>query len=370
MSEDCVFCQIVEREAPADIYWEWSHALAFTPLNPVVPGHLLVIPKNHAKNAAANPFDASGAFLCAAELAERIGDCNIITSVGEAATQTVLHTHIHIVPRRAGDEIKLPWSPVSQTADRPCGKGVQDEFEAEMRAVTDSASEDWHCSHGQHPDFCGRCDDEQDKAVVDASDERPDGYGVVECDRDDNHEPHTNLWCPGLASPDFHTKEPTLGVVNIPGVNARETVGDSYTVPSSDIPSEDNMEDWVGAEAWVSPDKRHASIRLRGGEVLRFGISHESLFYLSPDTTETEPTRTAYALMAIALHKLIEAVDEGNYDGAAMANARAISAAQREAWEAVVKASTVDPEDDPNYCGCCTPAGHRCPCRDCVAEVH
>jgi histidine triad (HIT) family protein len=37
-------------------------------------------------------------------------DCNIITSVGSAATQTVRHLHVHVVPRRRGDGLQLPWS--------------------------------------------------------------------------------------------------------------------------------------------------------------------------------------------------------------------------------------------------------------------
>jgi len=35
---------------------------------------------------------------------------NIITSIGSAATQTVMHAHIHIVPRAEGDGLKLPWA--------------------------------------------------------------------------------------------------------------------------------------------------------------------------------------------------------------------------------------------------------------------
>ena len=36
--------------------------------------------------------------------------CNLITSVGAAATQTVKHLHIHIVPRHEGDGLHLPWT--------------------------------------------------------------------------------------------------------------------------------------------------------------------------------------------------------------------------------------------------------------------
>jgi histidine triad (HIT) family protein len=43
----------------------------------------------------------------AAELATP--PCNIITSAGTEATQTVFHLHVHIVPREAGDGLELPW---------------------------------------------------------------------------------------------------------------------------------------------------------------------------------------------------------------------------------------------------------------------
>ncbi len=46
----------------------------------------------------------------AAELAAEVGDCNVITSRGAAATQTVRHLHVHVVPRRQGDGILLPWT--------------------------------------------------------------------------------------------------------------------------------------------------------------------------------------------------------------------------------------------------------------------
>jgi diadenosine tetraphosphate (Ap4A) HIT family hydrolase len=54
------------------------------------------------------------------------GDCNLITSDGAAATQTVKHLHVHIVPRRDGDGLTLPWS--TQPSPDPLEKAVA-EFE-------------------------------------------------------------------------------------------------------------------------------------------------------------------------------------------------------------------------------------------------
>ncbi len=43
----------------------------------------------------------------------RMNPCNLITSAGREATQTVFHLHIHVVPRRDGDGLALPWTPAA-----------------------------------------------------------------------------------------------------------------------------------------------------------------------------------------------------------------------------------------------------------------
>lgn len=107
----CPFCAIAAREAPADIVGDWGNALAIVPLNPVTPGHVLVLPAVHVTSAVENPDVTAMTMRYAAKYArENAADCNIITSVGAAATQTVRHLHIHVVPRRDGDGLALPWS--------------------------------------------------------------------------------------------------------------------------------------------------------------------------------------------------------------------------------------------------------------------
>lgn len=106
----CVFCEIVAKRAPAKIVNEWLDAVAFVPLNPVTPGHVLVVPTVHMADVTECPGKAVMAFALAADLAGRHDAANIITSRGAAATQTVFHAHLHVVPRREGDGLKLPWS--------------------------------------------------------------------------------------------------------------------------------------------------------------------------------------------------------------------------------------------------------------------
>ena len=107
---ECVFCKIVRKEAPAQIVKEWGDMIAFVPLNPVTPGHVLVVPRMHVEDALETPWITGNAFMRAAQLAEKVGSCNLITSVGSAATQTIHHLHVHIVPRVHDDGLSLPWT--------------------------------------------------------------------------------------------------------------------------------------------------------------------------------------------------------------------------------------------------------------------
>ncbi|WP_329098055.1 HIT family protein [Streptomyces sp. NBC_01439] len=116
---DCPFCRIVRGAAPAHILRDWPGALAISPRGGgVTPGHVLVLPKTHVPDVAADPAVSAMTMLHAAEVAGEVGDCNVITSRGAAATQTVPHLHVHVVPRRHGDGIALPWT-TSPTGDGP-----------------------------------------------------------------------------------------------------------------------------------------------------------------------------------------------------------------------------------------------------------
>ena len=85
--------------------------LIIRPLDPVTEGHVLVICRAHTADAA---MDASVAqhlmYLSARYVARHKLQANIITSIGPNATQTIFHTHLHVVPRRIGDGLHLPWT--------------------------------------------------------------------------------------------------------------------------------------------------------------------------------------------------------------------------------------------------------------------
>ena len=115
----CVFCRIVAGRAPAKVVREWDYAMAFVPLNPVTEGHVLVVPREHLTDALEYPWMTGRTFCAAATLAKETGGaCNLITSVGAAATQTIKHLHVHVVPRREGDGLALPWTGQEVTDDK------------------------------------------------------------------------------------------------------------------------------------------------------------------------------------------------------------------------------------------------------------
>ncbi|WP_086710001.1 HIT family protein [Streptomyces antimycoticus] len=69
------------------------------------------MPRGHVQDFTTDPVTAATVQLRAAELAQQIGgQWNYLTSCGEAATQTVLHLHGHLVPRAADDGLALPWT--------------------------------------------------------------------------------------------------------------------------------------------------------------------------------------------------------------------------------------------------------------------
>jgi histidine triad (HIT) family protein len=107
---DCPFCDRIEAGK-----FDGSVRLGcvtFEPLNPVTPGHRLVVPVEHYERADRDPQRTGCAFAYAAELA-RVADLaafNLITSAGAPATQTVRHLHVHLIPRQEGDGLYLPWT--------------------------------------------------------------------------------------------------------------------------------------------------------------------------------------------------------------------------------------------------------------------
>ncbi|MBN2497981.1 MAG: HIT family protein [Deltaproteobacteria bacterium] len=106
MPSDCPFCEI----EPGRVWLENERALAIWDKYPCAYGHVLVVPRRHA----ASVFDLDDAeradlWALVVEARRRLDDkypidgFNLGINDGQAAGQTIMHAHVHLIPRREGD---------------------------------------------------------------------------------------------------------------------------------------------------------------------------------------------------------------------------------------------------------------------------
>ena len=109
--DDCAFCQISAGKSPAKIACDDVEWTAFPPLGPHAPGHMLFIPRRHVPDATTDPGLTGVVFAAASAYLGRTlkSEGNILTSVGASATQTVMHLHVHVIPRGPGDGLHHDW---------------------------------------------------------------------------------------------------------------------------------------------------------------------------------------------------------------------------------------------------------------------
>ena len=113
---DCVFCKIVADEIPSFKLFEDEATLAFMDINPANEGHALVIPKEHATDLYAVSDEALArttvtAKKVAAALARTLNPdgLNLVQCNGAAAAQSVMHFHVHVLPRVKDDRLAMNW---------------------------------------------------------------------------------------------------------------------------------------------------------------------------------------------------------------------------------------------------------------------
>ena len=121
---DCLFCRIVSGELPSTRIDEDERTVAFMDINPATRGHVLVVPREHSADIteiAAEDLAAVAAMgqRLAVRQKERLGadGVNLLNSCGRVAWQTVFHFHLHVIPRYAGDPLRLPWEPAPGDRD-------------------------------------------------------------------------------------------------------------------------------------------------------------------------------------------------------------------------------------------------------------
>ncbi|MCX7822337.1 MAG: HIT family protein [Syntrophobacterales bacterium] len=114
----CIFCKIVKGEIPSAKLYEDDSTMSFLDINPINPGHALVIPKNHYPTILdVDEEDLKKTIIATKIVAKALKDAlscdgiNILQNNFEAAGQLIYHFHIHVIPRFEGDGLKV-WSGV------------------------------------------------------------------------------------------------------------------------------------------------------------------------------------------------------------------------------------------------------------------
>ena len=122
--DDCIFCKIAAGEIPSRKIYEDSDLIAIMDLNPTSKGHSLIIPKEHCTNIYDIDEDiAAKVMKTAKKLATKMTvalNCdgfNLLQNNGETAGQTMFHFHMHLIPRKAGDQAVPEWEHLSLSDD-------------------------------------------------------------------------------------------------------------------------------------------------------------------------------------------------------------------------------------------------------------
>lgn len=112
--KDCIFCKIAKQEVDRNFFMESDNFIAILDINPVSKGHTLVIPKQHfvtlldVSNKLGNEMLEFTKKVAEKLLSDKYGDgFNLVMNNLEPAGQLVKHAHIHVIPRKDGDGIKI-----------------------------------------------------------------------------------------------------------------------------------------------------------------------------------------------------------------------------------------------------------------------
>jgi diadenosine tetraphosphate (Ap4A) HIT family hydrolase len=122
----CIFCDILQGKMPVSIVYQDPYAMALMDLYPMRPGHVLVIPREHAvyvQDLSAGMLDhlmAIGVAVINSQKQSNIS-CrgnNLFINDGPAANQHVPHVHLHVLPRSGGDLVPAVFSLGSRLINR------------------------------------------------------------------------------------------------------------------------------------------------------------------------------------------------------------------------------------------------------------
>lgn len=133
--DDCIFCKIANGEIPSKTLYEDERFRVILDLGPATKGHALILPKDHFCNLFELPDETAGEVMklarrMAVQMKEKLhaDGFNLVQNNGECAGQTVMHFHLHLIPRYEGDGQHILWKPVETT---------QEELEQIKNAIVD-----------------------------------------------------------------------------------------------------------------------------------------------------------------------------------------------------------------------------------------
>jgi histidine triad (HIT) family protein len=137
---DCPFCRIAAGSAAAEVVFRSAEVVVFMPDEPATAGHLLVVPRAHIPDVwSLEPAVARALGDVVLSTANALRDMvdldglNIIQSNGSAATQTVFHLHVHVLPRYVGDRVGEFW-PEGPSIDSDAKRELAAQLETRMNA--------------------------------------------------------------------------------------------------------------------------------------------------------------------------------------------------------------------------------------------
>jgi histidine triad (HIT) family protein len=121
----CIFCEIIEGALPSSMVYRDGLCCAFMDIQPVNPGHTLLIPLEHcASLGELDPDTGRHLFAVGQRLAQalysasaanggglRCQGVNLFLADGSAAGQDVFHVHLHVIPRFEGDGFGFRFGP-------------------------------------------------------------------------------------------------------------------------------------------------------------------------------------------------------------------------------------------------------------------
>ena len=107
----CIFCEILSGQAPGNFIHRDEVCAAFLDIHPVNPGHVLIVPIIHAATLADLDETTAGRMMHLAQLVDvalrssgiQCEGVNLLLADGQSAGQSVMHIHLHVVPRFSGD---------------------------------------------------------------------------------------------------------------------------------------------------------------------------------------------------------------------------------------------------------------------------